>query len=134
MTDTAPPGAGADARVHGDPDALAALTIKHVDRPASSAEAAAIFAAAGPASTAPATAKPAAQSSTILAAITAAAPAVVLLADDASRIVHGPALGMNDQLLAAGAIVTVAGAAVAIWGRAQATLPISGLFRVRGAK
>ena len=77
----------------------------------------------------PGAAKPAVQSSTILAAITAAAPALVLLADDAGRIVHGPALAMNDQLLAAGAIITVAGAAVAVWGRARATLPISGWFR-----
>ncbi len=146
MTDTPSPGAGADARVHGTADALAGVTITHVDRSISPAYAEALLGPEPPLppratlaheGTAPAdlaAAKPAAQSSTILAAITAAAPALVLLADDAGRVVHGPALGMNDQLLAAGAIVTVAGAAAAIWGRARATLPISGLFRVRAAQ
>ena len=49
MTDTPSHGAGADARVHGDPAVIAALDIKHVDRRASPAEASAIFAAAEPA-------------------------------------------------------------------------------------
>ncbi len=147
MTDTPSPGAGADMRVRGTADALAALDIKHVERAIGAAEAEALLGPPPPpmpppatlaheatAPDAPATAKPAAQSSTILAAITAASPALVLLADDAGRIAHGPALGVNDQQLAAGAVVTVAGAAAAIWGRARATLPISGWLRVRAAR
>ena len=43
MTDTPSPGASADARVHGTADALAGVTITHVDRPLSSAEADAAF-------------------------------------------------------------------------------------------
>ena len=131
MTDKPSSGAVANVRVHGDPDLVAALSSKHVDRPISPVAADAIFATAEPAPTAPIAAKPAAQCSTILAAITAAARALHLLADDAGRLVHGPALGLNDQLLAAGAIVTVAGAAEAICGGARATLPISGLLPVK---
>ncbi len=93
MTDTPSSGAGADARVRGIADALAGVIVNHVDKPLSADKADTIFAAAGAAPTAPTAAKSAAQSSTILAAITGAGPALVLLADDAGRIVRGPALG-----------------------------------------
>ncbi len=130
MTDTPPPGAADAAHLHGDASALAKLDIRELDtpRPLSPAEAQAAFAVDAPARS---PAKPAVQSSTIMAAITAAAPAVVLLADDIGRVVHGPALNMNEQLLAAGAIVTVAGAATAIWGRWRASAPIAGWLKVR---
>ena len=43
MTDTPLPGAGADARVHGNLDVLGSVTAMHVDKPLSQAEADAAF-------------------------------------------------------------------------------------------